>query len=93
MKKNLKTGARKIKECEYKSLVRPVLGYPSTVCDPHLQKDFKSVEAIQGWVARFVLNKYHYTDSVDDVLCTLNRPSLEQRRETARLAIFFSQKS
>ena len=36
-----------------------------------------------------MLNKLHYTDSVDNMLCTLNWLSLEQQQKTPCLAMFF----
>ena len=47
------------------------------------------MDGVQRWVVCFVLNKHHYTDSFDDMLCTLNWLSLEQQWKTACLAMFF----
>ena len=47
LRRNLKIGAVNIKELRYNSLVRPVLGYASTVCCPTTQRDITRLEAVQ----------------------------------------------
>ena len=73
----------------YKSLVRPLLEYASTVWDPATQKNINKVEAVQRRAARFVLHRHRNTSNVGDMLATLNWQSLEHRRKTARLAMLY----
>ena len=50
---NMKIGNRKIKETAYKSLVRPVLEYASSIWDPHTTKGVIALEKIQRRAARW----------------------------------------
>ena len=47
-----------VKEAAYKSLVRPILEYESTVCDPHCNGLNDELENVQKRAARFVTRNY-----------------------------------
>ena len=47
-----------VKEAAYKELVRPVLGYGSSVWDPHTHGLEKELEKVQNRAARFVTGNY-----------------------------------
>ena len=74
---------------DYKTFVRPILEYASSVWDPYTQGNKDKLEAVQRRAARFVCNKYHRTASVTRMLEQLGWPSLEQRRKTARLSMLY----
>ncbi|KAL8613962.1 hypothetical protein ACOMHN_023198 [Nucella lapillus] len=57
--------------------------------DPYLEGEIKQIEAIQRRAARFVTNRYHRTASVTQMLERLGWPSLQQRRQAARLATMY----
>jgi hypothetical protein len=44
VKRNLNISAPRIKDCAYKTLVRPQLEYASSVWDPYHQKDINRIE-------------------------------------------------
>jgi hypothetical protein len=89
LRRNLKTCPPTLKETAYKSLVRAVLDYASTVWDPHFQKDVQALESVQRRAARFVSGDYHRTSSVTDMMNSLGWESLETRRREARLALMY----
>ena len=46
-------------------------------------------EKVQRRVARFVLNRYHNTSSVSQMIDKLKWPMLEHRRQTAKLSMIY----
>ena len=89
LKRNINISNKSIKEKAYLSLVRPTLEYASTVWDPYQQNDKHRLEMVQRRAARYVTNRYHYTESVSDMLGQLKWPTLEDRRKNNRLAMMF----
>ena len=89
LRRNLKSAPSKTKELGYKSVVRPILEYASSVWDPHSKKDIRKIEKIQRRAARFVLNKYKKTESVTKMLEQLKWQTLEQRRKKSRLCMLY----
>ena len=76
LKRNLNIRNANIKEKAYKSLVRPTLEYACTTWDPYLKEDKSRIE-------RYVVNRYHNTSSVTNMLEELKWPTLEERRQRA----------
>ncbi|CAM1300700.1 Uncharacterised protein r2_g1069 [Pycnogonum litorale] len=89
LKRNLNISNNEIKEKAYTALVRPTVEYASSVWDPHLQKDKHKLEMIQRRSARYVTNRYHNTSSVETMLQQLKWPTLEERRQKARLTLLY----
>ncbi|KAK3104461.1 hypothetical protein FSP39_002497 [Pinctada imbricata] len=89
LKRNLKVPSTKIKERAYQSLVRPKLEYNCCTWDPHTKSHIHQIEMIQRRAARYTTNKFHNTSSVNDMLTTLNWPTLQQRRLRTRLIFFY----
>ena len=85
IRRNLKYSTRYFKETAYRSLVRSVLDYASSVWDPFLKKDIDRLEGIQRKAARFVCNDYGRTSSVAD----LGWKPLAERRREQRLLVFY----
>ena len=79
----------KIRQQAYVALVRPHLEYCSPVWSPYTKKDIARTEAIQRRAARFVLQKYHRTESVSAMLNTLQWDTLEKRRQVASLILLY----
>ena len=58
-----------MKEAAYKSMVRPILEYGSTVVDPHCNGLNDELENVQKHAARFVTRNYRYeTGSMTGIL-------------------------
>ena len=66
-----------MKEAAYKSMVRPILEYGSTVWDPHFNGLNDELENVQKRSARFVTRNYSYeTGSMTGILEELKWESL-----------------
>ena len=89
LRRNLSGCTRDIKLHAFKSLVRPQLEYASSVWDPYTVKHIHKLEMVQRRSARFILSDYRYTSSPSSMIAKLHLQSLEARRKTARLSIFY----
>ena len=87
--RNLRRSSIKIRQQAYFSLVRPRLEYCATVWNPHTKKGIANVEAVQRRAARFVLQEYHYTKSVSNMIKQLKWDTLEQRRHISSLILLY----
>lgn len=58
LRRNLKISSRRIKETAYKTYIRPIMEYTTTVWDPHTQQCINKLEAVQWRAARFVMRRY-----------------------------------
>ncbi|XP_076461755.1 uncharacterized protein LOC143294209 [Babylonia areolata] len=89
LRRNIKVSSRKIKEMAYKSFVRPILEYASSIWDPHTEQNISKFEAVQCRAARFVMRRYHNTSSPTAMLEELKWSILQDRRRTARLSMLY----
>ena len=89
LRRNLKVSSSSLREKAYKSFVRPLLEYAPSVWDPYEQKHKSAIEKVQRRAARYVLNRYHNTSSVTDMINILGWNSLEHRRRTSRLTALY----
>ena len=79
-----------VKEAAYKGMVPPILGYGSSVWDPHTGKLQEELEKIQNRAARFVTRNYVYeTGSMTDIHGQLKWESLKKRRKVNRLIFLY----
>ena len=77
-----------VKEVAYKNMVRPILGYGSTVWDPHGLND--ELENVQKRAASFVTRNYSYeTGSMTGILEELKWETLQKRRKDNRLILLY----
>jgi hypothetical protein len=53
----------------------------------YLKEDNNHIEMVQRRVARYEVNRYHNTSSVTSMLEELKWPTLEERRQRARLVL------
>ena len=88
LKRNLRS-TREVREKAYKSLVRPQVEYSASVWSPWLAKDKTLLERVQRRSARYVCNTYSRYSSVTDMLKQLQWETLESRRATMRLCMFY----
>ena len=86
---NLKGCPEKLKQTAYFSLIRSFMEYGATVCDPYQKYNSDKVERVQRRVARFVKSRYSRYSSVSNMLDVLGWLPLSQRRQEARLILFY----
>ena len=89
LRRNLRISNEPTKTSAYRSMVRPLLEYCSTVWSPYTKKDIKKIEMVQRRAARYVTNRYHNTSSVTSMLEHLEWETLEERRTKNQLFMFF----
>ena len=71
-------------------MVRPILEYGSSVCDPHTDKLQEELEKVQNRAARFVTRNYVYeTGGMTGILGQLKWESLKKRRKDNRLILLY----
>jgi hypothetical protein len=88
LKRNLKRCPQRLKELAYISLVRSITEYGCAIWDPHQAHNIRGVEKIQRRAARFVKRDYNWKSKVTPMLNELRWPSLELRRQRARIILF-----
>ena len=90
LRRNLFSCPQDVKEAAYKSLVRPILEYGSTVWDPHYNGLKDELENVQKRAARFVTRNYSYeTGSMTGILEELKWETLQKRRKDNRLILLY----
>ena len=78
-----------IKTVCYKSMVRPILEYTSSVWDPHTNVNIQKLESVQRCAARFRVGDYSRYSSVRSMLLSLDLPSLQFRQKLAKLTTMY----
>jgi len=89
LRRNLRQCSTAVKSLAYFTYVQPIVEYASTVWSPHIKADINKLEMIQRRAARFVLNNYSRFASVTRMLDILKWPTLENRRNTAKIIMFY----
>ena len=89
LRRNLASCPTNIRDQCYKSLVRPIVEYASPVWDPHTAANISKVEAVQRRAARFVCGDYRTTSSTSEMIANLQWPSLQQRRQDAKVSMIY----
>ena len=88
LRRNLFSCPQDVKEAAYKSMVRPILEYGSTVWDPHCNGLNDELENVQKRAARCVTRNYSYeTGSMTGILEELKWETLQKRRKDNRLIL------
>ena len=67
-RRNLIINSPNLKSLAYKTLVRPLLEYSSAAWDPYAKENVKKLEMVQRRAARYVLKRFNYLSSVDEML-------------------------
>lgn len=89
LKRCLKTSPTPTKLLAYRTFVRPLLEYASTIWFPHSTTLMKKIESVQRKAIRFIYNKYKRTDSPTNLLADSGIKSLSVRARHARLKFLF----
>ena len=88
VRRNLRVSNEHTKTSAYRSMVRPLLQYCSTVWSPYTQEHIEKIEMVQHRAAQYVTNRYH-TSSVISMLDHLEWETLKARRTKNQLVMFF----
>lgn len=89
LRKKLEDAPRDVKLLSYKTFVRPILEYASSVWSPHQQSLRDKIEKIQRLAVRFICSRYRRTESVTNLLKSCALEPLQVRREKQRLKLLF----
>ena len=89
LRRNLKGCPEKLKQTAYFSLIHSFTEYGATVWDPYQKYNSDKVKRVQRRAARFVKRRYSRYSSVSDMLNVLGWTPLSQRRQKARLILFY----
>ena len=89
IRRNIRSCPPSAKANAYKTYVRPVMEYASSVWSPHTANHIEQLEMVQRRAARFVKNDYAWTSSVTSMLTDLKWNTLLQRREATRLTMLY----
>ena len=89
LQRNLRSCPSHIKLQCYTTMIRPILEYANTVWSPYTKKDISKIERVQRQSARFIIANYSHHSSVTNMLANLNLPSLEYRRTTSSIILFY----
>ena len=89
LRRNICDCPTRVKEQCYKTLVRPVMDYASCIWDPNTKANIEKIEMVQRRAARFVKGDYDRTSSVTAMLNGLGSETLQQRRQQAKVVMFY----
>ncbi len=89
LQRNLSRCPRPVKEQAYKTYVRPILEYASTVWDPHTIELTNQLEMVQSRAARFVTADYRRRHSVTLLLNQFQWQTLLQRRTHSKVTMLY----
>ena len=89
LRRNLKGCPEKLRQTAYFSLILSFMEYGATVWDLYQRYNREKVERVQRRAARFVKSRYSRYSNVSDMLDVLGWPPLSQRRQEARLILFY----
>ena len=89
LKRNIRSKNPELREMAYKTLVRPLVEYSSSVWSPYTKSNIARLEMVQRRAARWTLSEYSPYASVTQMLQSLGWRSLEQRRSDSRLCLFY----
>ena len=89
LQRNIGPCPRNTKVLCYKTLIRPIMEYGSTVWDPSTQRNINKLEMVQRRYARFINNDFRRTSSVTPMLHELQWPTLRERRAQFKAVMMF----
>ena len=89
LQRNLMSSPNEIKAQCYKTFIRPIQEYASSVWSPHNASLSTKIEMVQRKACRWIENKWEYHHSPTTMLKCLNLDTLELRRELYCLKTLF----
>jgi hypothetical protein len=89
IQRNHKFSSSATLELLYKTLVRPIVEYGSSIWDPHHTLMIHNLDRVQRRAARLVCKRFDRRTSVTALLLDLNWDTLTQRRKISRLCNFY----
>ena len=89
LQRNLQQCSINVKSLAYVTYVRPIVEYASVVWSPHTQALKNLLEMVQRKAACFVFNSFARNISVTALLERLNWTTLENRRNHAKVTMFY----
>ena len=89
LKRNIRSKNPELREMAYKTLVRPLVEYSSSVWSPYTKSNIARLGMIQRRAARWTLSEYSQYASVTQMLQSLGWRSFEQRMSDSRLCLFY----
>ena len=89
IRRNISASPPSAKATAYKTYVRPIVEYASTVWSPYAETHINQLEMIQRRAARFVKRDYRRTSSVTTMLQDLQWDTLQHRRNVARATMLY----
>ena len=89
IQRTLHAAPLKCKSIAYKALVRPWLEYASTAWSAHTDKNTRLLKKVEKNAARFIHQNYDWNTSVTALKKDLNWPTLQQRRNTSDLIMWY----
>ena len=89
LRRNISSCPPSVKETAYKTYVRPIVEYASSVWSPHAETHINQLEMVQRRAARFVKKDYQRKSSVTTMLQALKWDTLQHRRNVARVTMLY----
>ena len=90
LKRNIRSKNPELREMAYKTLVRPLVEYSSSVWSPYTKSNIARLEMVQRRAAHWTLSEYSPYASVTQMFQSLGWRSLEQRMSDSRLCLFYT---
>ena len=78
-----------IRDSTYKTYIRPMVEYASTIWDPHTRRNINKLEQVQRHSAHYVTGNHDYTSSISAMVYDLEWTTLEQCRHHCRLTMLY----
>ena len=89
LRRNIRSSPRDAKAKAYKTYVRPIVEYASSVWSPAIDSHINQLEKVQRRAARFVCSDYTRQSSVSEMISSLGWDTLQQRRDNARTTMLY----
>ena len=89
LRRNILSSPRDAKAKSYKTYVRPIVEYASSVWSPATDCHINQLERVHRRAALFVCNDYTRQSSVSEMISSLGWDTLQKRRDNARTTMLY----